>query len=243
MTAPPAMKSGDGEHVLHALSGLPQPRRAVAFVRHAERSKSPSGHPADFEGSSLLLTDNGHAAARRFGSRLPRDRSLRIYHSPSRRAIETAGDVLEGFKAVGEPPPSGIAGVEPLLSTFYGSTVDEAGRLNLKRDLGGGQSLLRAWIDGRVPLDILRPVTEARENRLNMLRTKLLEAPTGSMTLMISHDFTIILLRDWLFGVRFEQTEWPAYLDGVVISEDEYGGLNAAWQNHVVAVPIGEANA
>jgi broad specificity phosphatase PhoE len=226
-----------GEHLLRVLQGQPRAERVLAFVRHAERFKLPPSRKGNHDESGLLLTPDGHAAARQLGRNLPRSRSLRVHHSPSQRAEETAWDILDGFRELGGDPSSAIGETEPLLSTFFGSTMDESRRLRLKRELGGGKALLRSWMDGGVPTDVLRPASEARARLLDMLRMRLLKAEAPSMEMLVSHDFTIILLRDWLFGVRFEDCAWPAYLDGIVISEARDGRLSAAWRDRIVALP------
>jgi broad specificity phosphatase PhoE len=226
-----------GEDILRILQGQPRAERVLALVRHAERFRLPPSRKGNHDASGLLLTPDGHAAARRLGRDLPRSRSLRVHHSPSPRAEETAWDILGGFREFGDDPSSAIGETEPLLSTFFGSTVDESRRLRLKRELGGGKALLRAWMDGGVPTDVLRPASEARARLLDMLRLRLRKAKAPSMEMLVSHDFTIILLGDWLFGVRFEDCAWPAYLDGIVFSEARDGRLSAAWRDRIVGLP------
>lgn len=226
-----------GEHVLNILEASTSSSRVVALVRHAERFKPAPVHRENRETSGLLLTPEGHVAAKQFGRSLPLGRSLRIFHSSSQRAVETAEDILAGFLERGVSPPSSLGGVEPLLSTFHGSTADEVTQNRLKRELGGGKALMRAWMDGAVSPSVLRPASEARARLLEMMRTRLLSAPKDSLELLISHDFAVILLRDWLFGVKFEEAAWPVYLDGIVIFEREEGGLTAAWRDRTFAVP------
>lgn len=220
-----------GEHILRILEGRVAPGRpAVALIRHAERHSLPRDHSGDRDASNLLLTPKGHADAKSFGKNLSGSRPLRVFHSASPRAKETATDILEEFRECHPGVSAELGGVEPLCSAFQAATLDEQKRDRLKRELGGGRALLRAWMEDRLPPGVLLPISQARENLMEMLRARMEPDPRGSLQILISHDYTILLLRDWLFSVRFEDAAWPGFLDGLVMFPGMLDLLTVAWQ-------------
>jgi broad specificity phosphatase PhoE len=225
-----------GEYILKILEGIPHHLPVVAFLRHAEREKAKHDNRFHADSSDLRLTPNGHATATNFGRSLQGGRDLYQYHGTTPRAVETAVDIDKGFRETHPTEKSDILGSDRLLSTFHTATVNDEKRRRLKRELGGGRALLRMWMDGGVPLDVMRPAEEAREGLLRMLRDHLGHARPASLGLFITHDFSIILLRDKLFSVRFEDASWPYYLDGIVLTESPDSGLCAYWRDRVVSL-------
>jgi broad specificity phosphatase PhoE len=63
-------------------------------IRHSERPKIRR------DGFGATLTDTGKKAAYEFGSLLSRNRSYKLYHSDSKRVIETAEEIHKGLKSI-----------------------------------------------------------------------------------------------------------------------------------------------
>lgn len=240
--SPPAMK-GKGEHILRILADIPRPRRVAVLLRHAERDEAKPDGTAHHDSDGLQLTQAGHEAARRLGRELPAVSALYLSYTKTPRTRETAEDLQAGFRQAHPTLAIDMGGAEAFLSTFQCASLDSPTRMRLKRSLGGGKRLLREWFDGNLPREDIRPVQEARDRMLGLVVEKLRRSPSDSLGLLVTHDFAIILLRDWLFDLRFEDCAWPAVLDGIVFSEEEKGSLRATWRERTVAVPEVRAHA
>ncbi|MCZ6869150.1 MAG: histidine phosphatase family protein [Gammaproteobacteria bacterium] len=188
--------------------------RALAVVRHAAREYVEGRH--DLENP---LTDEGRSMALSFGERLPADLTVRAYSSPVERCVDTAGLILEGHRAKGGAAERHRV-VEGLGLFFI---LDQRKMFRLMRDVhGGGQGFIRAWCDRRIGEDVVIPAQDAARIMLSMLASKL---PPGesALTVGVSHDFNLFMLREQLLGMRLEDHGHVEYLDGIVVFEDADG--------------------
>lgn len=217
-----------GGPILEILRGLAPDERAAALIRHSVRPRADPGH----EGT---LTPEGHEAARTFGTSLPRDIKVFISHSPVRRCEQTAEDIAEGFKAQYPGGDVLVTGVEPWLRTFYHFAHDPQAMEEVKAQMGG-KSFLRAWIDGTLPPGLMEPAVDASRTILRNALTGLANSRSRTVHLFVGHDFGLLLLREHLFGGRFEELPWTDYLDGIVIVPKPDGELHAKWQTTTVRV-------
>lgn len=215
-----------GRELVAAVGGLPEGSTAVALVRHAEREPI-----LDFRQNGLAaLTRQGEADAYRMGRRLPTGRPVRLFHSPVGRCRATAAQIAEGFRAAG-----GSAEVLGTLRSFGGPYVvdtDEVSRLLTEMDEG----FVRAWFDGRVPATTILPPRDAARQQWEGIRLAAAEAPPGSLTLVCTHDWNIMLVRETYLGVRHEEEGWAGFLDGPVVVL--HGGeCRLAWRDRVTPMP------
>ncbi|MHB9110220.1 MAG: histidine phosphatase family protein [Armatimonadota bacterium] len=207
-----------GDRLLAALSALPAGAPAVLFIRHSERYDIEQAAKPD----EVMLTPAGEEAARAFGGRLPPARRLRVYHSPMPRCRVTAERIAEGFAAAGGQV------------TFYG-VLDGLCRIYLT-DLPGvravirqyqddGRDIIRGWFDGRLDPAMIDPCPVAAEKLLRVAEFAGDGAGADSLTVLVTHDWELLTLRETFLGVRHEEVGWVDFLDGLAMARDGEGWL------------------
>jgi hypothetical protein len=104
-----------------------------------------------------------------------------------------------------------------------------------------GHGFMREWFDGRLDRRWILPTPEAADMVLSPIVSGLREdGPVGRTDIHISHDWEIVLLRDELFGTRYEEEGWVDYLDGIMFSFGR-GGLEARTSNSATRFSIPRA--
>lgn len=179
------------------------------IVRHAER------HEVRDIGHSLEvgLTEKGKVDAVRFGSAMSGRRPVRLFHSPAVRCRETAMGIAEGLRSAGHE----AASIEesPLLCAPYlkdACVLREADRL--------GHGFMRAWFEGRFDKRWLLPTPEAADMVLSQVIGGLGAGP-DRLDIHVSHDWEVVLLREELLGIRYEDAGWVDYLSGLAFTASD----------------------
>lgn len=162
------------------------------------------------------LTDEGRQHSRLFGNALPKQLSIRGYASPPERCMETARLAIEAHGVAG-----GRAGAtRPVesLGVFYAlDQIKMWKALQASNGLGG---FITRWAAGDVPGDAMIPADDAA--RL-IVRSSLARLRSGAgadhLDLCVTHDMTILLLRDRLLGEA--AADHPVdFLDALALWED-----------------------
>lgn len=212
-----------GDPLLATLAALPPAVPAVALMRHSIRGPVTDLRTAP----DVLLTSEGARAARRLGERLGAARPVRLVHSPIRRCAQTAESIAEGLSAIGGRVH--LDGERPALGAPYvldfERLVEAAGQYD-------PLSFVRAWFGGRLSPGIVAEARAAARGLLDTALDELARTPSGSLGLLVSHDWNVLLVRELYLGVRHEEVGWLDYLDGVVLVATE-GGLELRWRGHV----------
>lgn len=206
-----------GDRLLTALAALPAGVPAVLFIRHAQRYPINSAATPD----EVTLTPAGEVAARAFGERLPLTRRLRVYHSPIGRCRVTAERMAEGFTAAGGQTTFGGALAE-LCGSFV---VDKPGMDTLTQQYGGlaGADFIRHWFDGRFNPAVIAPCHVTAENHRRLAEAVIADADPDTLTMLVTHDWDILTLRETFLKVRHEEVGWVDFLDGVAMARDGDG--------------------
>ena len=200
----------------------------VLLMRHSAREYEPGRH-------DLLnpLTDDGRELARRLGSAMPKSLTLRGYTSPAERCVETAALMMEAHKE-----GSGLtmrSRVVEALGVFY--VLDQMKMFMAMQAAGSMISFQQEWFSGNVSPDILMPADTSAEIIARLVLEKLKEKPDHpQLDLMVSHDFTIYLLKDQLLDQ--DSTHYPdvIYLDGIAVFERD--GTAFIQSHHEPAVEL-----
>jgi broad specificity phosphatase PhoE len=181
---------------------------AAALMRHSAREYAPGRH--DLENP---LTDEGRDYARRLGSRLPKNLTVRGYASPPERCMETAELVLDSHRQGG----GAVTRHRPVeaLGVFY--ALDQRKMWKGMADAGGLVAYLQSWFAGEVPIDAMMEPGLAATQVLRALKGKL-DQPVAEqqLDLCVSHDITVHLVRDRLLGETVDSSP-IAYLDALVL--------------------------
>jgi broad specificity phosphatase PhoE len=178
--------------------------RAAIIVRHAERP--PILSMVDSLG--IGLTEKGMDDAFHFGRSLPHYPEARVWHSPSLRCHQTAEKIADGLRANG----TNVLHFQEDWS-LCGPYVLETECLIQAEKLG--DRFMREWFEGNIDPRIISPVSEAVPMVLDPILMKLKAAP--GLDVHVSHDWDIMLLREALMGMKYEDEGWLTYLDGLTI--------------------------
>lgn len=194
----------------HVLAALPAKGRRALVLRHAERF--PVVDLATHE--EVLLTEDGHEAARRAGAELRAATEVDVLvvgHSPVERCAQTARGVAAGFAAAGGRVRV-VGAVAHLASPFV---VDKGRAYALVN--GFGHRFIRAWFDGEVPEDCFHRRHRAAREQLDVVVEALRGCRDDELAVFVTHDWNIALVREEFLGVKHEEFGWPGYLDGVAV--------------------------
>jgi len=203
-----------GDDLLALLEGVPASAAAVAVMRHSVR-----GPVTDLRTSpDVLLTAEGEAAARRLGQRLAPSRPVRLGHSPIERCAQTARGVAQGFGLAG-----GAIEWTGAIEALGAPYVLDFERLVEASEAHDTRSFVRAWFDGALAPGIIVEGRQAARGQLAVALEHLESSPAGGLTLLVSHDWNVMLLREHYLGVRHDDAGWLDYLDGVLLVGDPEG--------------------
>jgi broad specificity phosphatase PhoE len=204
-----------GGRILRALDRAPAESPAALFVRHSARGAfTDIAHALD-----VPLSDEGRREAVRFGRSLPLSRRVRLGHSPVERCEETARLIAEGVTLAG-----GTAEVEGMDFDLGGPyLVDPRAMVRL----AGEGDFPRAWLDGRIPEDVVQPAPVAAQGQAAVSIRAIGRGEPGDLWILVSHDWNILVVREVLFGLRHEDVGWVDFLDGIAFFRAP-GGLAAS---------------
>lgn len=191
-------------------------------VRHAERLEIGS----ITNSLEVGLTEKGKEDAFHFGEAIEGSRPTRIFHSPAVRCRETAESIAAGIRSNGHEVT--LIQESPLLCAPYlkdTCVLRDADRL--------GHGFMRAWFEGRFDPAHLLPTPEAADMVLSQVIDGLATGPADRLDIHVSHDWELVLLREELLGIRYEDAGWVDYLTGLVITRRGEG--------YVASAPEGEA--
>jgi hypothetical protein len=151
-----------------------------------------------------LLTDEGKKLAIDFGSKLPTNKKIRLFHSHVKRCEETAIYIKRGFK--GEV--SKII-VHNSLTGFYLLNPEP-----ILRDVNiiGGLNFIRNWFSDFYPDNILMSALKARKQMTDHI---IQNYDKNYLDIYITHDWNIVLLLSHLYKVIEKKYLWPNYMNGV----------------------------
>ena len=183
----------------------------VLLMRHSAREYEPGRH-------DLLnpLTDEGRELARRLGGAIPKSLNLRGYSSPAERCVETATLIMQAHQEVGGSATRNR--VVEGLGVFY--VLDQMKMFMAMQEAGSMINFQKNWFSGNVTPDILMPARASAEIIARLALEKLKEKPERpQLELLVSHDFTIYLLKDQLLGQDSSRYPDVIYLDGLAFFE------------------------
>lgn len=200
-------KAGDGSAELIAEVFASGVDHAAALLRHSARE-----YNRDVHDLVNPLTDAGRALCERFGARLDKSLTLRGYHSPAERCLETAELIMSAHRAGG----GGATRCRPVegLGVFY--VLDQMKMWQAMQRAGSMVGYLRAWFEGAAPQDAMVPADLAARLVLRVMTGKL-ETPVAKpqLDILVTHDITLHLVRSRLLGESVEGPE-VEYLDALV---------------------------
>ncbi|TFF97351.1 MAG: histidine phosphatase family protein [Promethearchaeota archaeon] len=196
--------------LLEGIHQFPKDKKIILIMRHSHRydSEDIRNHMNDY------LTPIGHKYANGFGKNLPKDRTIRIYHSVIERCRETATNIVEGFNY----NDTAKVEIKGSLDVLYDLEISEdnfyreATKYSLDR-------LLYRWAAGLYPPEMIPPIHEYAIKAANTIWTKLKEGNKKSIDIHVTHDLILLCLRLGWFGLP--KDKWPSFLSGFAFTFNE----------------------
>lgn len=189
-------------------------RQPVTLVmRHAERFPVRNlKNPMD-----ALLTEKGKENSVDFGRALSDLAPMTLFHSPVERCRQTADGIVRGIRDSGEEAETAGA-AEELGGPYVRGGFDSVPRMVREYGMSG---FLRTWFDGNLPGKTLLTLPEAAELIFGYVARSLSQAKRN--TAMITHDWTIMILREYYLDLTHESAGFPGFLDGMAVYRTEDG--------------------
>jgi hypothetical protein len=183
----------------------------LLFIRHAKRFvvKNLETH------HHVLLTGKGKKDALRFGKRIAMYHdNVVIFHSPIERCIQTAEHICKGIV---DKKHCTIGGTVPVLGGNYLAKNQEFILDYFNRY--GNIAFLKKWFDNEFDEDIIIPYGEVAHMEM-LLIIEQLDRYNG-LVIDVTHDWNIVVLLEYYFKLRFENTGIPGYLDGIAAYRED----------------------
>lgn len=187
-----------GEPVLSLLSrfeDVDRSKPAVLIVRHSEVNYRTVNDliPA-------RLTERGEEAVHEFGSRLPSDRTYRMYHTRFPRTKQTADGVAGGLKSIGAR------------ISFEGELPD----MNIPLD----EKLCEAIWSHRLPNPLFPNPLDLAKRAAKEVKHQLKDAEPGNVDVYASHGEMVALYKFYWLGISPVRGNY-GYLNGFILQLDE----------------------
>ncbi len=199
--------SSQAKRLIQGLNQFPQNAKIVLLLRHSHRKESDDVKELE----SLGLTELGSKIANTFGSSLPKQRPLRLFHSPSPRCMETALKIIEGFQKVGGVSEY-LGAISPL-----NETKSSKGFITTQALKYRGIEFIKLWQENQFSKKDIIPFSEycaiIYDNMIYASNT----AQEGGIDIHVSHDLFIVALRYGWFD-RIKKYEWVSFLGGFAVS-------------------------
>lgn len=175
------------------------------MIRHAER------HPIErmINALEVQLTERGMRDSYNFGEKLTRFCPIHIYHSPVPRCKQTAESIFEGIKS--QDTRAKLSGYLLDLGGPYITGDWNAVAASIEQQ--GHAKFIRRWFDNELPHTLIMSLPEAARIQLKVLVNQLTSTQVSSIN--ITHDWNIMILREYYFKLKHEVIGDPDFLDGL----------------------------
>lgn len=180
--------------------------KITILMRHSAKQVDDSNPGIE---AFMGLTSEGKEMARQFGTRLPAGKTLQFFSSSVGRCIETAYLIDKGYTARGgKTVDNKLSG---MLAPFY---VKSSPSLAMAATPGG--DFLREWFDGNLPSETIEDAPAAARKLAGFLVERTLESKEGEMGIHITHDWSIYLIKECIFGLAHEACGLVEFMEGIV---------------------------
>ena len=85
-------------NIIDNLDKFPANSKITVILRHSQRYEPKLANENELKEANMELTPLGQEFAKVIGGNLPKDRYVRLFHSPSNRCKVTAEKIYQGFK-------------------------------------------------------------------------------------------------------------------------------------------------
>ena len=197
----------EARDILEGIKLFPKDSRIIMIIRHSYRLNAKNINDTP----KMRLTPLGHEVAFQFGTLLPKNRPIRIFHSISPRCIETAEEIFKGFKE-----NSGEGEMKGPLRPLYQIGGDFE-YFKKKIFHASPPQFINRWAAGHYPPGLMTPLSVFSQRAAYSIWKLSEDPPSNAIDLHVTHDFIVMGLRFGWFGLTPPE-EAVSFLGGIVMS-------------------------
>lgn len=197
----------NAQYLLSGLSRFSAHDKINVMIRHSERFEIMTLR----DNLEAPLTDNGKKMAYLFGTKLPKNRITRFFHSPVDRCRETAVCICHGFQDSG-----GHGSVVGIVNELFDIDVD-GGYFYKNFQKYPNEAFLYRWSAGLFPSDSIMAFIDFSKKAALAIqkeseqKTGITGSAESCMDFFVSHDLMILAFRLGWFGLS-PDNKWPSFL-------------------------------
>jgi hypothetical protein len=225
----PAEETHYGDRLIDFVKSMDCDRIGI-ILRHSVRDLGRTGEVAN-PNMVAGLTPHGHSESKRFGQSLPRGFNLVVSYSPVPRCVETAIGIMNGYSQANSGSISDVGIDDSLAVTHF--FAKDTNAMESYRGKVGGLPFLREWLDGSLPVGMMKSPSEVKQFVVSGVSKDLKARQPPLLRLWVGHDYGLIVLIETIFGGRFKEIKWIPYLDGIVFCLSREGSLTATWDGEI----------
>lgn len=198
-------------NVIDGLEKFSPSSKIIMIIRHSQRYEPEMIDENDLKNANMELTPLGCEIAQKLGEKLPKNRPIRLFHSPRNRCKETAEKIYEGFTNSG-----GTATFKGECESLYGIRINMQSYLDEFNKYKDHQVILR-YVAGIYSPDLWPPSEIFYQKSGQKIWEQVEDASDKGIDIFISHDFHIMTFRFGWFGLPPDE-RWIDYLGGFAFS-------------------------
>jgi len=197
--------------IIKGLKKFPAGSKITILMRHSQRYEPEMVKASKLKEANMELTPIGKEIAKKFGEKLPKNSTVRLFHSPLNRCKETVEKIYQGFTDV-----NGKAFIIGECNALLGIGIDMQSFLDELNKYGAQKVLLR-YLAGIYSPDLWSPAISFYQKGGQQIWSQIEKISEGGINLFISHDFHISIFRFGWFGLPPDE-RWIDYLGGFAFS-------------------------
>ena len=198
-------------NIIEGLDKFPALSKIIIIMRHSQRFEPKLVDENDLKGANMELTPLGQEIAKKLGEKLPIDRQIRLFHSPSNRCKVTAEKICQGLKEV-----NGKGDFIRECNALYGIGINNQSYLDEFNTYENYQVILR-YLAGVYSPELWPPAQPFSQKSGEQIWSQVENISDGGINIFVTHDFHTMIFRFGWFGLPPDE-RWIDYLGGFAFS-------------------------
>lgn len=227
-------KDAFGKETLRIINNLHQDgvRNLVVLMRHSARHYGTAEND-----ESMELTEEGKQKSQEFGEALPANHMFHFFSSPVLRCIETSDLIEKGVLSKGGKTKSNM--IMDSLYPYFVKDMSKIIQIAYKFVIAGEYpKFFRSWFEGNISSELIDDASRSAQSLMGVLLTMLQDPTVDGDSVCITHDWNLVLLREFYLGQKAEEYGVIDYLEGVIIYEKDGGYYVANYQDQAVSLKV-----
>jgi broad specificity phosphatase PhoE len=194
----------------------------VVLLRHSARHYGTAEND-----ESMGLTEEGKQTSSEFGRALPSNSSFRFFSSPVNRCVETSDFIEKGCSSTSKKTQTNTVMDE--LFPFFVKDMSKIMQMAYKLAVAGDYpKFFRDWFDNNIQADLIEDASQSAQRLLSVLVGLLQKPSEFNGNICTTHDWHLVLLKEYYLGQKAEEHGNIDYLEGIIIykQDDNYYIIN-----------------